>query len=352
MKCLTAFVVAFAILSAQPLHAQFVSISGWNFSFDNPASGNYGTGTVTASASLSGPAGVELKAQATATDTGPVGGSREIHATAQAIIEIGPAGASVRIDEVLDGVLDVKDSNDPGDHATLRTSITLACTKTGYREVIITTPGTTQTYTNQSAVNVICLGEGTYQVSISLVASARIGDDFLVTDTNSSDFFTGLRSWIVEFSGVTGPTACGIVGASDPACVPLPNSTGAIASVELLRTGSSPQNDGAPILALVHSGPPQQFGYFFASQTAGNYFVPNGSSGRICVSGQIYRLNNPIFVFDAAGEAGFCGQGAQITTNGSLPGIPAMTAGSTWYFQAWYRDFQTSNFTESWAVNF
>lgn len=80
--------------------------------------------------------------------------------------------------------------------------------------------------------------------------------------------------------------------------------------------------------------------------------IMHDSPGRICVAGQIYRLNNPIFVFDPAGEAGFCGAGSQIPTNGSRPGIPAMAVGSTWYFQVWYRDSQTSNFSDSWGVTF
>ena len=82
-------------------------------------------------------------------------------------------------------------------------------------------------------------------------------------------------------------------------------------------------NDFTLVANRVPRGQPGIF--YYGSQTAQ---VPFGNGVR-CVSGQIYRL--PV-VFSQMGSLSY-----QIDFN-SLQGAGAITAGSSWNFQAWYRD--------------
>ncbi|MCP3918934.1 MAG: hypothetical protein GY711_25590 [bacterium] len=93
--------------------------------------------------------------------------------------------------------------------------------------------------------------------------------------------------------------------------------------------------------------PPGQFGYFLAGQTQG-FFNPPGSSGIICLSGNIGRYNAPANII--MGPSGTIG--VDLT---SIPVNPpqAAVAGETWNFQCWYRDAgNTSNFTDGLMIAF
>ncbi|MCP3918795.1 MAG: hypothetical protein GY711_24880 [bacterium] len=135
------------------------------------------------------------------------------------------------------------------------------------------------------------------------------------------------------------------VGASycDPA---IPNSTGQPAVTCVTGSQTAASND---IRLLASSLPANQFGYFLAGQTQG-MFMPPGSQGIICLSGNIGRFNAQSQII----------QGPTGSLQVDLTSIPvnpptAVQPGDTWNFQCWYRDSNpgtTSNFTNAVSVVF
>ena len=94
--------------------------------------------------------------------------------------------------------------------------------------------------------------------------------------------------------------------------------------------------------------PSNQFGYFLCSLDAGFVSNPGGSAGNLCLGGSALRLTSLL---------GNSGTGGTLTGKlklNSLPGPPpnAVVTGDTWYFQTWYRDKGTSNFTDALSVLF
>jgi hypothetical protein len=129
-----------------------------------------------------------------------------------------------------------------------------------------------------------------------------------------------------------------------------PNSTGGPASISASGSTSAAAND----VLLSASGMPQnQFGYFLNSPTPGFVQNPPGSSGNLCLMGQIGRYSQQL---QSSGAAG------QFAIQLDLPNTPrpngsgAIVAGETWFFQAWFRDqvggVNTSNFTDGLSITF
>ncbi|MCP3915010.1 MAG: hypothetical protein GY711_05605 [bacterium] len=136
-------------------------------------------------------------------------------------------------------------------------------------------------------------------------------------------------------SGPVGTSYCG------PA---IPNSTGFPGRIT--ATGSSAV--AANNLTLVADDlPPGQFGYFLAGEVQG-FFQPPGSTGFICLSGNIGRYNQTQNII----------MGPMGSISADLTSIPvnpptAVMPGDTWNFQCWYRDAGPSNnFTDGLTVTF
>ncbi|MCP3919394.1 MAG: hypothetical protein GY711_27980 [bacterium] len=148
----------------------------------------------------------------------------------------------------------------------------------------------------------------------------------------------------------------GELGVPDATCdsLTLPNSTGLPALIELAGSGVA----GMPIQGTVSQGPPGQFGFFITGPNAGFYIVPPGSSGTICIESPQFRYNSvplgQVFQFDAAGvsQAVVGGGPSLLPTDGSFGGVPAVLSGETRFFQAWFRETGSSNFTSSLGVMF
>jgi len=145
----------------------------------------------------------------------------------------------------------------------------------------------------------------------------------------------------VPFSTLVGPVGQSYCG---PANL---NSTGMPARV--LASGSAVAGDTLRLIA--DRLPPQQFGYFLASQTQG--FVPNpgGSQGNLCLGGTIARLVAQL------GNSGPTGQIVVDVDTSAIPLVPPVSVqpGETWSFQLWFRDKNpgpTSNFTDGVAIAF
>ncbi|MFT7678783.1 MAG: hypothetical protein ACI8QC_002780 [Planctomycetota bacterium] len=96
--------------------------------------------------------------------------------------------------------------------------------------------------------------------------------------------------------------------------------------------------------------PTAQFAYMIASRTQGFVANPGGSTGNLCVLGDIARFNR-------AGEVGaiVAGEFSLVMPLGDFPEPPtngvSVLAGDVWNFQCWHRDIAggvpTSNFTDA-----
>lgn len=168
------------------------------------------------------------------------------------------------------------------------------------------------------------------------------------TGTHVGYIFNGSPSGFNNRLEVRCPTA-GPLGVVDAACIVLPNSTGASASISLFGSG----NAGDVVEGTARQGPPGEFGYFISGPNPGLYIVPPGSTGIICIGNPQFRYNSAslgqVFQFDGAGisSAVVGGGPSLLPTDGSYAPVPAVAAGESRAFQAWFRDGATSNFSES-----
>ncbi|MCP3918907.1 MAG: LamG domain-containing protein [bacterium] len=125
-------------------------------------------------------------------------------------------------------------------------------------------------------------------------------------------------------------------------CTPaVPNSSGLSGTISAYGSPVAGAND---LVLVAEQLPPGEFGYFLGSMTDG-FFQPPGSNGNICLSGNIGRFNAPADI----------GPGPALSIRVDLSSIPvnpptAGAPGDVWFFQCWYRDGATSNFTDGIAM--
>ena len=128
-------------------------------------------------------------------------------------------------------------------------------------------------------------------------------------------------------------------------CFPaVPNSTGDYGGIRIVGSDIVANDD----LTLIASRLPPEpnIGYFIMG-TGTNTFTPPGSAGPICVAPGIQRFLPPVNNTTQL-DGGFA---RSVGTTGPVSG--AITAGSTWGFQAWHRDgTHPSNLTYGRRVTF
>lgn len=130
-------------------------------------------------------------------------------------------------------------------------------------------------------------------------------------------------------------------------CSPaVPNSTGQPARIDLVGSPALIDQD----LTLQASAlPPNQFGIFITSRTAGSN--PLGS-GILCLSGQIGRFSRPGEI-QSTGTAGAFELPVDFSLTWPVSGVSSPLVGETWIFSAWFRDGALgSNFTDAVALTF
>ena len=131
-----------------------------------------------------------------------------------------------------------------------------------------------------------------------------------------------------------------------PYCTPaVPNSGGQPGVVAV--HGSAVVSDDDLTLFATDLPTDSNLGYFIMG-TGTNAFVPLGSAGPICVAPGIQRFLMPVNNTNEL-PGGFS---RVVGTAGPVSGN--ITAGSTWNFQAWHRDFAAgaSNLTDAVSVTF
>ncbi|MCP3915508.1 MAG: hypothetical protein GY711_08140 [bacterium] len=128
-------------------------------------------------------------------------------------------------------------------------------------------------------------------------------------------------------------------------CSAVPNSTGMAGRMSV--SGSAVVADDHLILQATDLPTVSNNGYFLMGTGMG-MTVPPGSAGPICLAGNILRIFPPLL--DTADLPG----GFQLEAGTGGPITGAITAGSTWNFQAWHRDASAgaSNFTDAVSVTF
>jgi len=157
--------------------------------------------------------------------------------------------------------------------------------------------------------------------------------------------------WTLLLTGTaTLGLAAGQVGTNY--CIPLPNSTGAAASISGSGSNWIPLDN----LRLSSVNLPQNAtAYFICSRLSGFVQGPGGSSGNLCLSAPIGRL-----VGGVVANSGATGRVSVLADLGAMPqvnGTVVVQAGETWHFQCWFRDAaasggSTSNFSDGLQVLF
>ncbi len=138
-------------------------------------------------------------------------------------------------------------------------------------------------------------------------------------------------------------------GLGQQSCPAVVNSSGE--SGTILASGSDLVVDN-DVSILAEQLPANRFGYFVTSLDAG--FLPGagGSSGNLCLAGQLGRYASQV---QSSGANGSFGITIDLTTMPQSPPVGVMP-GDTWHFQAWFRDSvmgqTTSNFTNMVSIEF
>ena len=144
----------------------------------------------------------------------------------------------------------------------------------------------------------------------------------------------------------------GNVGVGTNYCTANTNSTGQTGAIAGSGSASIAAND---LTLQVSQLPNNAFGFFITSLTQGNTPNPGGSSGVLCLSGQIGRYVGAGQIKNTGATGGF-----ELLLNlNQIPspgGFVTAVVGQTRNFQAWHRDVNagaaTSNFTNGLAVTF
>lgn len=187
------------------------------------------------------------------------------------------------------------------------------------------------------------------------------------------DTATGLATSLGDLSAETlqatmavgAPAPPKIEGACESAVVP--NSTGATT----LLTGDMTAPGGSGLHLDGLNGPPGEFGFFLIGTGLADPAYPI-SGGSLCLSltggNQIGRYSVPGGDFNSIGQfnpsgsfvnlagTSATGFGFDVPMNAPLPGAPALSPGTTWFFQLWHRDTPAgpgvSNFSNALCVTF
>lgn len=178
--------------------------------------------------------------------------------------------------------------------------------------------------------------------AVTVSASDLDSDSDAEVVIGSAFSFYSVENLSAEVAG-SAPTIC-LVGEE--------NSIGFRGTIRAL--GSS-MIAGAGFELVASRIPPGQFGMFLGSQTLTAPDPISGSFGNLCLGGSIGRYDGP----GQIGSSGPMGEFRLSLTHDALEDSQGPTSampGSTWGFQAWYRDIgpfgPTSNFTNAVAITF
>ncbi|MEM9379636.1 MAG: hypothetical protein AAGB93_06755 [Planctomycetota bacterium] len=163
-----------------------------------------------------------------------------------------------------------------------------------------------------------------------------------------STILIGLQGTEMRFEDLGG----GGGGFGVPYCNAAPNSTGVAGTTR--GTGSTVASANNVTLEAA-SLPTNAFGFFLTSQSQGFVQMPGGSSGNLCLGGNIGRYVGSGQILNSGNNGMFVLQ-LDLTQTPTPNGLVSVQAGETWNFTAWFRDSvggtATSNFTDGLSVAF
>lgn len=135
-------------------------------------------------------------------------------------------------------------------------------------------------------------------------------------------------------------------------CLAVVNSTGVAGSMSADGSVNVADNN---VTLNANDLPNNAFGFFIVSPNQGFVMNPGGSSGNLCLSGNIGRYVGPGQIQNTM-SAGSFSLAADLTAVPSPSGPILTMPGMTWNFQAWFRDSgpmgATSNFTDGLEITF
>ncbi|MEM8712674.1 MAG: S8 family serine peptidase, partial [Planctomycetota bacterium] len=128
------------------------------------------------------------------------------------------------------------------------------------------------------------------------------------------------------------------------------NSSGSVAAITSIGTDQRSENN---LTVRGSQMPGSTVGFFLVSPTAGFAANPGGSQGNLCLGGAVGRYSATVLSSGATGSFQLALNLAAVPTP---TGTASVSAGSTWRWQAWFRDavggVPTSNFTDGLRVRF
>ncbi|MFT7679062.1 MAG: spore coat protein CotH [Planctomycetota bacterium] len=161
---------------------------------------------------------------------------------------------------------------------------------------------------------------------------------------------------VVSLGGDTGSpgthatAACDELTFGDTYCPSNPNTTGLVGA---LAGVGSPIVGADDFSLLATQLPVGEFGYFIMGQVQAVVNMPGGSQGVLCLANPIARLISTLGSVSPSGELSSPIDLFNVPVGSN---IVAVTAGETWSFQCWHRDFfggsPTSNFTDGIEIAF
>jgi hypothetical protein len=130
------------------------------------------------------------------------------------------------------------------------------------------------------------------------------------------------------------------------------NSSGGSAMMSATGSFVTSANDTVLVCTAM---PTNAFAFFLTSRTQGLVAQPGGSTGTLCLGGQIGRYVGPGQVLNSGG-AGQVQLAINLAQHPTPVGPVAVQSGDTWNFQCWFRDSAagaaTSNFSDGLQIVF
>lgn len=171
-----------------------------------------------------------------------------------------------------------------------------------------------------------------------------VGEIFLRGDsgreqTRAAFVWTGFDG-LTDIRGAVLESQDAIQDGFGTACRALDTENGAPAWIAMTGSGSI----GAPHQLTLMGMTANQFGYVLVSQTTASVTFPGGSAGRLCLGGDVGRMVDQVM---GTGSDGWFAVNVDTLAVAQPTGSVSILPGQTWYFQGWFRDSGSSNFTDS-----
>ncbi len=183
------------------------------------------------------------------------------------------------------------------------------------------------------------------------VAPFQPGDGMVTFTLDQTDPSLDSTGGAIITDGAGNTTTCPInfIGSiGTPVCDPVANSTGGKAFTTAAGSDVAANNN----LTLMTRGlPNNSMGFYFVSQGNGIVAMPGNKVGNFCIMDTVGGRHNNNILNTGMGDT--VSSGIDLTNIPQASGGPALvTAGSTWYWQYWYRDGNDANFCSAIGVSF